>query len=86
MLRCPGCRTRRATFASMLLHIRATGHDLCNCGGFHFKHRPGSSCCERNPWAALCQAKRAGAPLNEQLDIAADLAVDLPGKPMKEWT
>lgn len=35
MLRCPECRSRRTTYKSMQLHIKASGHKLCTCGGYH---------------------------------------------------
>lgn len=82
MIRCPACRTRRATYQSMQAHIASTGHTLCRCGGYHFAHRPGGGCCDLNTWGALRQAQRRGEPLDVQMDIAADIAWDKPGK---EW-
>ena len=47
-VRCPECRTRRATFTSMLKHVAETGHKVCDCGqGRHYPHRPGSAGCVR---------------------------------------
>lgn len=44
--RCPGCRTRRATWQSLLAHVANTGHKACDCGmGYHHPHRPGSRGC-----------------------------------------
>lgn len=83
--RCPGCRTRRASFTSLLKHVAASGHAVCHCGGYHHPHRPGSPCCEVNDWCAVRQSQRRGDPLETQMGIAADLAWDLPGKLMKEW-
>jgi hypothetical protein len=84
-IRCPACRTRRASYQSMQAHLAATGHTLCRCGGYHFAHRPTGGCCELNTWGTLRQAQRRGDSLGVQMDIAADVAYDAPGKPMKEW-
>ena len=70
----------------MQQHLMVSGHDLCRCGGYHYAHRPSSPCCEQNDWSDLGRAQRAGASPHEQLDIAAALAFELPGKPLKEWT
>lgn len=60
MIRCPQCRTRRASYASMMAHVKASGHKLCDCGGYHFPHREGSPCCHSNPMSALHAAASAG--------------------------
>ena len=58
-VRCPECRTRRATFVAMLRHVSATGHKVCDCGhGRHYPHRPGSAGCVRE---LVCDF--TGAPL-----------------------
>lgn len=60
MVRCPGCRTRRATFSSMLKHVAATGHKVCECGqGRHYPHRPGSAGCVHERWDDLFDMPRA---------------------------
>ena len=43
MIRCPQCRTRRASYASMMAHVKASGHKLCDCGGYHFPQQPYSA-------------------------------------------
>lgn len=48
MYRCLGCRTRRKSWAVLLKHMNQAGHRACTCGGYHFKHRPGSPCCVHN--------------------------------------
>lgn len=68
-VRCPDCRTRRASFVSMLKHIDATGHSTCTCGGYHYPHRPGSTYCERNPLSGAWLAQRYGASDAEVADI-----------------
>ena len=45
----------------------------CDCGGYHFKHRPGSPYCDKHPRVDMNRAKRAGAT-DAQLD---DLQLDL---------
>lgn len=60
MTRCPECRTRRATYAAMQDHIRASEHRVCTCEGYHYAHRPGSPCCEHHRDASVHRAIRAG--------------------------
>lgn len=54
----------------------------CTCGGYHYPHRPGSPCCEANPLAHYARALRDGA---DPLDVAADMAWELPGAPLTAW-
>jgi hypothetical protein len=84
-LRCPECRSRRATYQSMQLHIKATGHKLCTCGGYHYAHRPGSPFCEQNPRCAYYHALRASEPDEVLLEILVDMAWSLPGKPLTKY-
>lgn len=58
--RCPACRTRRADYGLFTAHVRATGHRLCKCGGYHYQHRPGSPFCVHNPMSELLEASRRG--------------------------
>ena len=44
----------------MMAHVKASGHKLCDCGGYHFPHREGSPCCHSNPMSALHAAASAG--------------------------
>jgi hypothetical protein len=76
MLRCPDCRTRRATFTSMVRHLTQTQHRVCTCGGYWYPHRPGSPCCEGNPRALVNRAVREGY---DPLAAVADWAYDTPG-------
>ena len=85
MIRCPACRSRRATWKSLFTHLLTTGHKLCRCGGYHFAHRPGSPLCEKNAMSDVRHAARHGADMDLQLEIAAHCAWEKPGKPMKEW-
>lgn len=87
-LRCPECRSRRATYESMQQHIKATGHKLCQCGGvdgYHYPHRPGSPLCEKNTRLDYNLALRAGASDEELLDILLDIALTKPGKPLTKY-
>lgn len=74
-LRCPECRTRRATYASMARHIAASNHKLCHCGGYWHPHRHKSPCCEGNPRATVYRAIREGY---EPLTAIAEWAWDTP--------
>lgn len=77
-LRCPGCRSRRASFSSMQAHIAASGHALCGCGAFHYPHRPGSSCCILNPLSALHDASRRHTEDDDLRRIAQAIIQDHP--------
>lgn len=83
--RCPACRTRRTSFTGLLAHIRDKHHHTCNCGGYHYPHRPGSRCCEQNPMSDVWVAARYGATDDELLDIQAHCAWEKPGKLFKTW-
>lgn len=69
--RCPECRTRRSTVPLLKAHLKASGHKMCNCGGYHYAHRPGSPCCIRNPLSALWIAMRQGEGPEVLQEIAA---------------
>jgi hypothetical protein len=71
MFRCPDCRTRRADYHLFTRHTQQTQHRHCLCGGYHYKHRPGSPYCIRNPWSEYREAVRQGA----DEDVLADIAV-----------
>lgn len=61
----------------MAQHQRASGHEApCECGGYHYPHRPGSSCCVLNPMAAVAHAVRAGASAEDVMDLRIDLALE----------
>jgi hypothetical protein len=60
----------------MQKHIATSDHKLCNCGGYHYPHRPESACCEQNASGMYLQASRAGASDDELMEIAADLALN----------
>ncbi|MFV0676687.1 hypothetical protein [Variovorax sp. tm] len=80
LFRCPECRTRRRDHGLFTQHLRATGHRLCRCGGYHYEHRPGSPYCERNPMSAALLASRHGASDEEVFDIALEIALTTPGR------
>lgn len=81
--RCPECRTRRTSGAAMVLHMMQCKRQMCDCGGYHFRHRLGSGMCYENPASHVKHASRAGTPDDELLDVAASVAWHLPGKPSK---
>lgn len=79
--RCPECRTRRTDWLILQAHCAAAGHAVCNCGGYHYAHRPGSPFCKLNAWSDLRHAERAGEGAEKLLEIAIDIAFDNPGQP-----
>lgn len=81
--RCPDCRTRRRSLIDMQRHVRATGHRLCRCGGYHFEHRPGSRCCERNPMSPVHILARYVDDEDLLLEIAIECALAAPPRAMK---
>ncbi|ABX36058.1 hypothetical protein Daci_3420 [Delftia acidovorans SPH-1] len=83
--RCPACRTRRTSFVLLVKHCSDHSHTVCTCGGYHYAHRPGSPCCERNPMGPVHSALRAGADNDEAWRLTMDIVWDTPGKPMEKW-
>jgi len=75
LFRCPECRTRRRNHGLFTQHLRESGHKACICGGYHYKHRPGSPYCVQNPMSAALLASRYGASDDEVAEIALDLAL-----------
>lgn len=82
-LRCPACRTRRATFTTLVAHIRHSGHKVCLCGGYHFAHRPFSRYCDQLPMAPAHRAERDGATPEQVEEIALEIAFTQPGRKLK---
>lgn len=78
ILRCPECRTRRTTRGLFTAHVRAAGHKLCTCGGYHYAHRPGSPLCEYNPLSALRLADRDGADEDDLIRCALYIISERP--------
>lgn len=81
IFRCPECRTRRQDYGLFMRHLRESGHDVCDCFGYHHPHRKNSKFCKHNPWYPLHQAQREGESSDALLDIFVDIAWDTPGKP-----
>lgn len=70
----------------MVEHCRDSGHKLCDCGGYHYKHRPGSPLCRQNPMSAVHAAMRdAACSAEDLLEIEMECAVHVPGRPMRAW-
>lgn len=78
MFRCPDCRTRRKDYKLFTQHLRDSGHRLCNCGGYHYSHRKGSTYCYKNPISAIHHADRQGADDKDLLRVAASIVSDFP--------
>ena len=76
-VRCPACRTRRATFTALLQHVKHSGHAVCRCGGYHYPHRPGSGCCMQSPMGAIRAAEREDAPTSVVLELVNDYLLTL---------
>lgn len=69
----------------MKAHIKATGHSWCHCGGPAFtgglsKHRPGTRCCEQNPYGHIHLAARYGATEEELTEMMLEVILSMPGK------
>jgi len=65
----------------MRAHLLESGHKLCGCGGYHFRHRPFSTYCHLNPMSALKELQREGCEDRELLlQLAADQAFDHSGR------
>lgn len=78
LFRCPECRTRRKDWGLFTQHLKASGHRVCTCGGYHYKHRPGSPYCVHNPLGAMYVASRQGEGPEVLLQIAASIVSDAP--------
>ena len=76
LFRCPECRTRRKDYGLFTRHLQTSGHKACNCGGYHYRHRPGSPFCERNAWSDYRAAERRGEDPDVLLDIRIDKVWD----------
>lgn len=78
ILRCPECRTRRKDYGLFTQHLRASGHRLCGCGGYHYAHRPGSPYCYANPLSALLHADLQGVEGDDLARCAQGVIEDFP--------
>lgn len=76
--RCPECRTRRKDWKLFQQHLRATGHKVCQCGGYHYGHRKGSPYCNDNPLSPVLQAHRQGCDVEDLQRIAEGILKDAP--------
>jgi hypothetical protein len=84
-LRCPECRTRRTDPHAMVLHVLRCKRPLCHCLGLTYPHRPMSGLCHLNPEAQVSRALDAAGPGDNPVDLFLDVALSMPGKPMKAW-
>lgn len=76
--RCPQCRTRKKRWADITAHMRATGHAVCKCSGYHYHHRAGSPYCHSNPLSPILEADRQGCSEEEIKGLAHGIAKDHP--------
>ena len=83
--RCPECRTRRKDYSLFLQHLATSGHKLCDCGGYAWKHRAFSTYCRQNPQADVFHASREGVDGAELEDILLETVFVNKGRPMKVW-
>lgn len=83
-MRCPECRTRRKDPRAFLLHVMACKRPVCHCMAYTYPHRPGSGECFHNPEAQMRRAVELSGD-QHPLDVAADVAFHIPGKPMRAW-
>lgn len=62
----------------MIAHVRATGHRACGCGGYHYKHRPGSPHCHSNPLSLLRDVLRREDDDDAITGLAANITEERP--------
>ena len=74
--KCKACGHNRFYFDKE----RATPVKPCTCFGYHFPHRPGSPCCEKNPLCNSNRARRMGVSGEELLEMIVEDAFENPGK------
>lgn len=54
-------------------------HHFCHCGGYHFKHRPGSPYCHKNPLSPIRQVARDyGDDTRTIMGLARGIIEELP--------
>lgn len=82
-LRCPECRSRRASYNTLVAHVKASGHKLCHCLGYKYPHRPGSPYCDHNRMAPANRAAREGVEGQDLLDIALECVLHNRGRPYR---
>ena len=85
MYRCPDCRTRRKDYGLFAQHLRTSGHKVCDCGGYHYRHRPGSPYCKANPMSVVRHALREWATDEQALELEVEVTYSAPGKPFNRW-
>lgn len=84
--RCPQCRTRRASWSSLQEHLKKSGHKLCSCGGYHYKHRMNSPLCHENPLSSHNFYRQTNPEASEEelLDVLIEIGLHVPLKISKE--
>lgn len=64
----------------MVLHVMDCIRPLCHCGAYAYPHRYMGGLCHHNPDVQVLHASNAGTPDEDLLDVAADVAFNMPGK------
>jgi hypothetical protein len=62
----------------MIAHVRDSGHRACDCGGYHYKHRPGSPYCHSNPLSLLRHVLRSEEDDAAITGLAANITQERP--------
>lgn len=62
----------------MQAHLTATGHAACWCGGYHYKHRPGSPLCISNPLSPVREVARQTDNDTDIIRVARGVVADHP--------
>lgn len=85
VLRCPECRTRRVDAHLMFRHVQKCKRPVCHCLAYPYPHRPVSGECFKNPEAQVRRAMQHATPDAHPDDVFLDVALSMPGKPMRAW-
>jgi DNA-directed RNA polymerase subunit RPC12/RpoP len=65
-----GKRCRHCGHAGFYVDRERMNRIGCQCGGYHFPHRPGSPCCDHHPARDYWRALREGATGDDLLDAS----------------
>lgn len=77
-------RCKHCGHGHFYLDKERTYRSVCRCdGAYHWgPHRPGSPMCEQRPMFEVNRARRSG--VDDLLDVAADVALNTPGRVSSE--
>lgn len=74
-----GKRCRNCGHTSFYVDKERINRESCNCSGYHWAHRPGSQCCEKNPKVDMFRAYRQGLDDDDIAFYALNPTTPLPG-------